>query len=262
MTTRRRSVMRLDPQGTQHVEDLLAAEAPLEIRLRGVPIAVLMRTPGFERELIRGFAITEGLVLSPHEIGAITSLDSDRWELEPADGIVIDPEQFRRNLYASSSCGVCGKASIDAVRITAPSPPSGPVIWLELLFDLMERLRARQPTFEDTGGLHAAGIFDPDGTPLAVAEDVGRHNAVDKAIGTAALHRWPLGEVVLVVSGRSSFEVVQKAVVAGIPVVAGVSAVSSLAAELGDEMGITVVGFVRHGSAVVYSGSQRFASVD
>jgi FdhD protein len=252
-----RQVIRIDAAGAVPATDHLADEAPLEIRLDGIPIAVVMRSPGAEHDLIAGFALTEGMVLSPAEIGSITSLDENRWLLSPADGVRIDPEQFRRNLFASSSCGVCGKASIDAVMISAAPAPRGPTLGVTFLHSLADTVRSNQPVFDATGGLHAAGLFDADGSVLAIAEDIGRHNAVDKAIGRATATRWPLGEVVLVVSGRSSFEVVQKAAVAGIPVVAGVSAASTLAAELATDVGMTLVGFVRDERAVVYSGAHR-----
>jgi FdhD protein len=239
------------------VRDEVVVEAPLELRLGSTPIAVVMRTPGMDEDLALGFALTEGIVLRPSEIGAVRPVGPDRLELVPAEGVEIDPEQFRRNLYATSSCGVCGKASIDAVRITSPRLPAGPVLSPAMVSSLPDRLRAAQPTFDATGGIHAAGIFDPDGTLLAAAEDVGRHNAVDKAIGRAARLRWPLGEVVLAVSGRASFEVAQKAAVGGIPLIAGVSAASSLAAELADELGMTLVGFTRDAGFVVYAGAAR-----
>jgi FdhD protein len=238
--------------------DRLAVEEPIEIRLEGVPLAVLMRTPGQEADLILGFAITEGIVFGPDEVAAVSDLgDGDRYRLVLAEGVKVDPEQFRRNAYTTSSCGVCGKASIDAVRIAARSLPPGPQITVEDLLSLPSRLTEAQPTFAATGGLHAAALFSPDGELLAVAEDVGRHNATDKAIGALARRRWPLGEVILMVSGRISFEIAQKAAVAGIPVVAGVSAASSLAVELATEMGMTVAGFVRDRGLVVYAGRQR-----
>ena len=238
--------------------DRLAVEEPIEIRLEGTPLAVLMRTPGQEADLVLGFAITEGIVFSPEEVASVEDLgDGDRYRLVLADGVKVDPEQFRRNAYTTSSCGVCGKASIDAVRIAARPLPIGPQITIEDLLALPSRLAQAQPTFEATGGLHAAAIFDPTGELLAAAEDVGRHNATDKAIGAVARHRWPLGEVILMVSGRISFEIAQKAAVAGIPVVAGVSAASSLAVELATEMDMTVAGFVRDRGLVIYAGRQR-----
>ena len=230
----------------------------MEIRLNQVPLAVLMRTPGNEEDLILGFAITEGMVLGPAEVAGVHSEgDGDRFSLVLADGVVIDPEQFRRNTYTTSSCGVCGKASIDAVRIASPPLPSGPILSTELVLSLPDRLAAAQPTFAATGGLHAAAIFDHEGGLLAAAEDVGRHNATDKAIGSLARSRWPLGEVILMVSGRISFEITQKAAVAGIPVVAGISAASSLAVELAGDLGMTLIGFVRGDGMVAYADTAR-----
>lgn len=241
--------------------DVVVAEAPVEFRLGDVPIAVLMRTPGHDAELGMGFAITEGIVLGPDEIAGVDRISGDdqgdRWNLRLASGVVVDPEQFRRNLYTTSSCGVCGKASIDAVRVASRALPGGPVVASELLLQLPERMHQIQTEFHRTGGIHAAAAFEPDGTLVAIREDVGRHNAVDKLIGTLAAERWPLGELILLVSGRVSFEMVQKAAVAGVPMVCGVSAATSLAAELGAELGLTVVGFLRPGSFNVYAGANR-----
>jgi len=233
----------------------------MELRIGSTPIAVLMRTPGLEPALVLGFALTEGIILHPREVGRIEETGPDRWTLTLAPGVEVDPEQFRRNLYSTSSCGVCGKASIDAVRVAAPPLPAGPVVAAEILAALPRRLRANQPVFDETGGLHGAGLFEPDGTFLAGAEDIGRHNAVDKLIGLAAASRWPLGEVIMVVSGRISFEITQKAAVAGIPLVAGVSAASSLGAELAEDVGMTVVGFLRDGGSVVYTGTRRIVGI-
>ncbi|MBT8217445.1 MAG: formate dehydrogenase accessory sulfurtransferase FdhD [Acidimicrobiia bacterium] len=233
------------------------------MRLGDTPLAVIMRTPGHDEDLLRGFALTEGIVLDPGEVAAIRPVPGDpehnRWEIVLADGVTVDPEQFRRNLYTSSSCGVCGKASIDALKVAAPPPPPGPIVDAATLLALPGRMRSAQSTFELTGGQHAAAIFDAAGALLALREDVGRHNAVDKVIGRLAGLRWPIGEVVLLVSGRVSFEIVQKAAVAGIPMVGGVSAASSLAAELAGELGLTVVGFLRTASFNVYAGRERVA---
>lgn len=245
------------PQGEQ-AADLLAVEEPMEIRLGSVPLAVLMRTPGLETELVFGFALTEGIVLSPAEIASVEDLgDGARFRLVPAENVQIDPEQFRRNTYTTSSCGVCGKASIDAVRIAALALPLGPRVSTGLIAELPSRLREAQSVFEVTGGLHGAGIFAATGQLLTIAEDVGRHNAVDKAIGALARQQWPLGEVILMVSGRISFEITQKAGVAGIPVVAGVSAATTLAADLATELGMTLCGFVRDEGLVVYNDEGR-----
>ena len=186
--------------------------------------------------------------------------DGDRYQLVLAEGVSVDPEQFRRNTFTTSSCGVCGKASIDAVLIASRPLPPGPRLSYSTLLKLPDRLRQAQTTFDVTGGLHGAGLFDADGELLTVAEDVGRHNATDKAIGALARDRWPLGEVILMVSGRVSFEITQKAAVAGISVVAGVSAASSLAVELATDLGMTLVGFVRDQGLVIYSGRDRLTN--
>lgn len=259
MQSASRQVIRFDGPASTTVDDEVAVEEPLELRLGGVPIAVLMRTPGMEAELALGFCLTEGILLSPGELAGVTRLDDagERWEMQLAQGVVVDPEQFRRSVYTSSSCGVCGKASIDAVKITARPLPDGPVLDRGLMGRLPEALTGVQHGFAATGGLHAAAIFDADGVLLASAEDIGRHNATDKAIGALATSRWPVGEVILQVSGRVSFEIAQKAAVAGIPVVAGVSAASSLATDLATDLGMTLIGFVRGEGFVVYSGSHR-----
>jgi FdhD protein len=242
-------------------DDQLVTEAPLEMRLGGTPLAVLMRTPGDDADLVLGFAIPEGIVLGPDEVAEVKVVADDpernRWEIFLAEGVQVDPEQFRRNLYTSSSCGVCGKASIDALKVAAPQPPAGPVLGTDLLLSLPKKMRNVQETFDLTGGQHAAAVFDDAGNLLAVREDVGRHNAVDKVIGALASQRWPLGELVLLVSGRVSFEIVQKAAVAGIPFVGGVSAASSLAVELATELGLTVIGFLRDASFNLYAGTER-----
>lgn len=250
-------VIRYDGSSAHTARDRVASEAPFEMRLGTTPIAVLMRTPGQELELATGFCLTEGILLRPEELTGLEQLDGDRYVMHLAHGVTVDPEQFRRNTYTTSSCGVCGKASIDAVRIAARPLPPGPVLTTTSIPELIARLRTTQHIFDVTGGLHGAALLTPDGTVLSSAEDVGRHNAVDKAIGARARTRWPLGEVVLVVSGRISFEIAQKAAVAGVPIVLGVSAASSLAVELAEEVGLTLAGFVRDESFVVYSGTQR-----
>jgi FdhD protein len=251
-------VVRVDGDLIHHDRDSVVVEEPMEIRLLDVPLAVLMRTPGQEAELCLGFVLTEGIVLSPGEVSAIEPEGAgDRFRLVLSPGTTVDPEQFRRNAYTTSSCGVCGKASIDAVRVAARSLPEGPRLTRTLLGSLPERLAEVQPTFASTGGLHGAAIFTAEGELLASGEDVGRHNATDKAIGALARRHWPLGEVILMVSGRVSFEITQKAAVAGIPVVAGVSAASSLAVELARDLGLTLVGFLRQERLVIYAGAER-----
>ena len=240
--------------------DLLAGEEPIEFRIDDTPIAVLMRTPGQEQALALGFCLTEGILISPGEFEGLDQLDEGRYRIRLAPGVEVDPEQFRRNTYTTSSCGVCGKASIDAVLIASRPLPAGPLLSPAEVYEAVVGLRDVQPEFDRTGGLHGAAVRLGDGTILGVAEDIGRHNAVDKAIGMAATRRWPIGESMLVVSGRSSFEITQKAAVAGISVVAGVSAASSLAVELANDLGMTLIGFVRDKRMVVYSGADRIAT--
>ena len=256
-----RQIVRVGPEGRTERFDLLPTEEPVEFRLSGVPIAVLMRTPGHDEELGRGFALTEGIIIRPDELDEVRSLPGEdgagRYELVMAEGIKIDPEQFRRNLYSTSSCGVCGKASIDSVRVASPSLPDGPIVDPSDLHQYMDKMREAQSGFMESGGLHAAAAFDVDGELLGLREDVGRHNAMDKLIGFLSSNRWPLGELTITVSGRVSFELVQKAAVAGLSVLAGVSAASSLAVDLADELGLTVAGFVRPGGFNVYSHPQR-----
>jgi FdhD protein len=247
-----RDIVRFEGGGSKPVGDQVVVEEPLELRIGDTPIAVVMRTPGDDADLARGFCLTEGIVIDPNELKGAVVIAENRLRLDFTKP--VDADRFRRNLYTSSSCGVCGKSSLDAVRMTLSTMPTLPRVRRSVLVTLPDRLRAEQATFATTGGLHAAGLFDLDGNLRAVREDVGRHNAVDKVIGAAAPERWPLAESVLMVSGRISFEIVQKAAMAGIPCVAGVSAASSLAIDLGAELGMCVVGFLREGTFNVYSG--------
>lgn len=258
-----RKIIRYTSSGAETTTDELVEEAPVEFRLKGVPIAVLMRTPGEDEHLALGFSLTEGIVLNPGEVAAVQltegPVEGDRYEIALADGVTVDPEQFRRNLFTSSSCGVCGKASIDAVRVTARTIHPGPTISETTLRSLPAAMRRSQPVFERTGSIHAAAAFTPEGELMGIAEDVGRHNAVDKLVGSLSRDRWPLSDLVLIVSGRLSFEMVQKAAVAGMPIIAGVSGASSLAADLGDELGMTVVGFLSEDGFNVYCGGARIS---
>lgn len=240
----------------QPASDRVAVEDPLEIRLAGVPLAVTMRTPGDDEDLVTGFLLTEGILLDPSEIARIDRLEDSRVEVTLRDGVEVDPHRFQRNMFVSSSCGVCGKASLEAVQLVA-APAPGFAVPRTLVVGLTRALRERQPTFDETGGLHAAGVYDLAGTPLAVREDVGRHNAVDKAIGAAARVQWPLPSALLVVSGRQSFEIVQKAALARLGGVVGVSAPSSLAIELAAAQGMLLVGFARGEQFNVYAGGKR-----
>ena len=236
--------------------DRVATEDPLEIRLGDDPLAVTMRTPGDDADLVRGFLLTEGIALSPNDIAELTRADDSRVSVRFADGIEVDASRFQRNMFVSSSCGVCGKASIEAVRLVT-APAGNFSVHQSVVASLTARLREHQPTFDATGGLHAAGVARLDGELLAVREDVGRHNAVDKAIGAAALKAWPLPPCLLVISGRQSFEIVQKAAIARIGGVVGVSAPSSLAVELATELNMLLVGFARDESFNVYAGEER-----
>lgn len=258
-----RPIVRVGSDGRDHRNDLLPAEEPVEFRLSGIPIAVLMRTPGHDEELARGFCLTEGIIVRPSELAEIQVLPgvdgAGRYELVLEDGLSVDAERFRRNLYSTSSCGVCGKASIDAVRVASPRLPDGPVVESAQLGAYMDVMRESQSGFIESGGLHAAAAFDVNGEMLALREDVGRHNAMDKLIGYLSKQRWPLGELVVTVSGRVSFELVQKAAVAGLSVLAGVSAATSLAVDLADELGLTLAGFVRTGGFNIYTHEQRIS---
>ncbi len=254
-----------DQGEVRRVSDYLVGEEPLEIRLGDQPLAVTMRTPGHDSELTAGFLLTEGLVQSPDQIQSIELVVDEkpggRGNVIRAEiaGDGFDRERRQRNFFASSSCGICGKASIESVRVRGIRPPDpGFRLDPEVLCALPDKLRREQAIFGRTGGLHAAGLFAAEGELLALREDVGRHNAVDKIVGWAALRRrLPLSACVLLVSGRGGFEIVQKALVAGLPVVASVSAPSGLAVRLARELGLTLVGFLRGRRFVVYSGEER-----
>jgi FdhD protein len=251
--------------------DTVAAEEPLEIRLSGTPLAVTMRTPGDDFDLVHGFLATEGVIRGPGDVAGLRycdSVDADGRntynvvDVDLAPGVRAPDTALDRNFLTSSACGVCGKASIEAIRTrTVHDVAADPVrLPLDVLLGLPERLRAAQQLFERTGGLHAAGVFTAAGDLVAVREDVGRHNAVDKVIGDAVrAGRVPLSGQVLVVSGRASFELTQKAAMAGIPVLAAVSAPSSLAVELAADAGITLVGFLRGDGCNVYTRQDRVA---
>jgi FdhD protein len=251
--------------------DTLAAEEPMELRVGGRALAVTMRTPGHDVELAHGFLLTEGVITAPGDVVTARWCDSvddtgantyNVLDVALAPGVAPAEAGVERNFYTTSSCGVCGKASLDAVRLRSRFPPAGDPVRLdaETLYGLPDALREAQRIFESTGGLHAAGLFTADGTALVVREDVGRHNAVDKVLGWALLNgRVPVAGCVLMVSGRASFELVQKAVMAGVPVLAAVSAPSSLAVALADEGGMTLVGFLRGTAMNVYAGAQRIA---
>jgi FdhD protein len=265
----RRPVLRLGPQGDRTRPDSIAVEEPLELRVDGKPLAVTMRTPGHDVELAHGFLHTEGVIGSVDDIRDARYCDSrddegrntyNVLDVGLAPGVPPPVTGVERNFYTTSSCGVCGKASLDAVRLkTRYSPADDQVrVPYDVLAGLPDALRAKQQVFDRTGGLHAAGLFTATGELLVVREDVGRHNAVDKVIGWAVLNNHiPARGHVLIVSGRTSFELAQKAVMAGIPVLGAVSAPSSLAVDLADESGLTLAGFIRNGSMNLYTHPNR-----
>ena len=264
--TARRRVLRVSAPGTAPPDpraDLLAVEEPLEIRVGGQPLSVTMRTPGDDLDLTAGFLAAEGVIAGSADLAEITMCAGNVAEVTLAAGVSLPLERLRRNFLTSSACGVCGKDSIDAIRLRSRYDVSADPLRMTpgTLAGLPDRLRAAQRVFASTGGLHAAGVFRADGKLLVMREDVGRHNAVDKVIGWALRdERLPLAGCVLLVSGRASFELTQKALMAGLPLLAAVSAPSSLAAELAAESGMTLVGFLRGQSMNVYAGAQRVAA--
>jgi FdhD protein len=239
--------------GARREPDEVAIEEPLEIRVAGEPVAVTMRTPGHDEELALGFLLSEGF--QPISAALPDDLAANTVEATVAEA---DLGSLRRNFYTSSSCGVCGKGALEAVAVEAPAIESDLTLSVDLVAALPDALRAAQPTFAATGGLHATGLFDPSGELLCLREDVGRHNAMDKIIGWAHTEGLlPLRSCVLCVSGRLSFELVQKAAVAGCPILVAVGAPSSLAIELAQDRGITLCGFVRDGRVNVYTRTER-----
>jgi FdhD protein len=266
-------VQKVDGDSSAPVQDLLAVEEPLEIRLGGKTVSITMRTPGHDFDLAAGFLFTEGILHHAAEIrdihwsapvngngsGNPRQLgNSVTVELNP--GVEIDLDRLERHFYTTSSCGVCGKASIEAIQMQGcPAlPRNAPVIAASVIHRLPETLRREQAVFERTGGLHAAALFDPQGNLLLLREDVGRHNALDKLIGSEMLAgHTPLSDRLLLVSSRASFELVQKALMAGIPILAAVGASSSLAVETAQRFNLTLLGFVRDGRFNIYSGASR-----
>lgn len=267
--TDRRRVLHVNAGSGSARPDTLVVEEPLEIRVGGRPLAVTMRTPGSDFDLALGFLVTEGVVTQPAEVTATRYCTGTRPDAQYntvdvvlAPGVAPPDPSIERAFYTTSSCGICGKASLDAVRTTAPWPVTGDdtVADASLISQMPERLRAGQSVFDRTGGLHAAGLFTSDGRLLCLREDVGRHNAVDKVIGWALREdRLPLRGCILQVSGRASFELTQKALMAGIATLSAVSAPSSLAVDLAAEAGMTLVGFVRGDSMNIYTGHHRVA---
>ncbi|MEV6234393.1 formate dehydrogenase accessory sulfurtransferase FdhD [Saccharopolyspora shandongensis] len=267
--TVRRPVLRIRDGVRSQRPDTLTAEEPMEIRVGGRPLTVTMRTPGHDFDLAVGFLVSEGVIGSADDVTSIrycagaTSDGGNTYnvvDVALAPGVAPPDASLERNFYTTSSCGLCGKASLDAVRTTTTWPLGEDSLRIDpsTLAVLPDRLREAQRVFDSTGGLHAAGLFTADGRLTCLREDVGRHNAVDKVVGDALrAGRLPLRDSVLMVSGRASFELVQKAVMAGIPALAAVSAPSSLAVDLAADAGLTLIGFLRGTSMNVYSGAER-----
>jgi FdhD protein len=252
-TTAGVEVVRLPAGSTE--QDRVAVEEPLEIRVNGEPVAVTMRTPGHDEELALGFCLSEGI--EPASTRLPDDLAANTVEVD-APG--FDPASLRRSFFTSSSCGVCGKGVLEAVAVEAARVEAGWTVSRDLIAALPDRLREGQGAFAATGGIHATGLFDREGALLCAREDVGRHNAMDKVVGWAFVEeRLPLAEAILCVSGRLSFELVQKAAVAGCPVLVAVGAPSSLAVDLAADRGVTLCGFVRGGRVNVYSEPWRLS---
>jgi FdhD protein len=255
-------ILRWDGESAREEQDDLAEEEPLEIRVRGRPVSVTMRTPGHDAELAAGFLLTEGIIRGPQDVLRIEHCDRNEegnvLNVLLAAEVPVDFERLTRHVFASSSCGLCGKATIESVKGQFPPVQSDMRMDGELLASLPQQMRAAQETFNRTGGLHAAALFDAGGKLIVLREDVGRHNAVDKVVGHCLLHgQFPPDRHILLVSGRSSFEIMQKALAARVPIVAAVSAPSSLAATFAKESGQTLIGFLRDRRMNVYANAQR-----
>lgn len=243
---------------TESIDDSVACEEPLQITLDGCPIAVVMRTPCDDEDLVKGFLLTEDIVTS---LDLISRVDLEQ-KMNHAlvflkEDAEVDYQRLKRNLYSASSCGICGKATIDSIRQQHPEVKSGANIPAEVILTLPDRLRDAQRVFGETGGLHAAGLFSLEGDLLVLREDVGRHNAIDKVIGWAASSKVNFSECLLQVSGRVSFEVMQKAHAVGIPVVSAISAPTSLAVNFAEQSGQTLIGFLRPPRFNCYAGAER-----
>ena len=271
--TERRRTVRLDGQQRSARPDSLAAEEPLEIRINGSALTVSMRTPGHDFDLVAGFLVAEGLVAGPEELSALRycagATDEGVNTYNVIDAALRDraaaPVSLHRNLLTSSACGICGRETIESIRTRVPYDLAADPLRIapDVLYGLPDTLRAAQRVFDSTGGLHAAGLFTAEGELLCLREDVGRHNAVDKVVGWALRENLlPLTGHVLMVSGRASFELTQKAAMAGLPLLAAVSAPSSLAVDLAEDLGLTLVGFLRNRSANVYTGAERITEAD
>jgi FdhD protein len=261
-------IARLGSRAREERYDRIAVEEPLEIRLGGQSVSVVMRTPGEDHELAAGFLFTEGILTGKEEIQKIAHSTNPKdpklcnvIDVTPETPVDLSAKGWQRNFVSSSSCGLCGKLTIESVHLHAPPIDDAFRVSVQVLLSLPNRLRSGQAGFDETGGLHAAGLFDAEGRLLLLREDIGRHNAVDKIIGAALLRdQLPLSGLILMVSGRTSFEIVQKALVARIPFVAAVSAASSLAVELAESSRMGLVGFLRGEAMNAYAGAGRIVS--
>ena len=263
--SKRVSILKIEQQRGQREQDDVVIEEPLEVRVNGASITVTMRTPGDDFDLAIGLLWTEGIIKSREEIGTIAYCpDEEQPELKNVVNVVLVDSarkiESSRRLWSNSSCGLCGKATLDAIHQSCRPIVSSLQVSPELLFSLPSRLRLAQANFERTGGIHAVALFDSSGSLLVLREDIGRHNAVDKVLGAALMGGLSLPDTIMMVSGRLGFEIAQKAVVAGVPLVASISAASSLAIELAAEFGMTAIGFLRGQSMNVYSCSDRVKS--
>jgi FdhD protein len=263
-TAKKFTITRHDSGGSSQEDDQVACEEPLEIRVEGTSVAIVMRTPGHDEELTAGFLLSEGIIASQTDVFEISQCPSQPGQqgnvidVILADASRLDLAKLSRNVFTSSSCGICGKATIESVFQQFPAIAGGGRVAVADLRTFPDKIRAAQRTFDTTGGLHASAVFDSAGEIVVLREDVGRHNALDKMIGHALMNDLlPLAQHTLMLSGRISFELMQKALSAGIPIIAGISAPSSLAVEFARESGQTLVGFLRGETMNVYSGAER-----
>jgi len=272
------NIVKVAADGVTHTPDVVAAEEPLEIKLgygsadnrRRKSLSVTMRTPGHDFELALGFLLTEGIVSGEADIKHIKYCRDEKGELSPnvvrvelSESLPFDFAQFERHFYTNSSCGVCGKASIESLTQMCPTPlPVNSTVSKDVITSLPGLMRESQDVFEHTGGLHAAGLFSFNGDMLLLREDIGRHNAVDKVMGASMEHRSQTSDLILMLSGRSCFELIQKAAVAGVSVVASVGAPSSLALQTAKDLGITLIGFLRNDTFNIYSLPQRISGIE
>jgi FdhD protein len=265
-TFRKVGVTRITDMGDLQVQDAIAVEEPLEIRIdlwvslmrQTIPLSITMRTPGHDEDLVIGFLLSEGMIKKQEEIVGLELQGDNILRVVVGQEVVVNPQLYSRNFYASSSCGVCGKSSIASIQIDSLPIDDGFTVSAALLESLPAKIVHSQPTFQTTGGLHASALFDAEGNLLLIREDVGRHNALDKVVGAMFVaNQLPLSKNILLVSGRVSFELVQKAAVAGVPVLVAIGAPSSLAVDLAIEKGVTLVGFLKKGRFNIYTHPHR-----